>query len=332
MELYIFDSSLTFKGMIDNFTSLRWVEKYNLCGEFELHCDLTNDNLILLQEENIIYKKDSTEVGAISFINYKLDAEGKEVIACKGKFATSYLSRRLALGTNVITATSENIMRTLVTDNATSPIDSNRTIPNLLLGAFNSYTIGNVDYTLSNKELLEDIINLTILNGLGFKTEFDVNTKKLTFNVYQGLDRSVNQSVNSRAIFSKDFDNILEQEYTDSLDNYKNVAYGLTTSVGVSTGLDRFEMFADNDLNVELGKRLKITTFDSKINLQSNLNYKVDFNLGDIVTCVSKKWNVTLDSRISEVESVYEENGLSINVVFGDNIPTLTDKIKQLRK
>ncbi|MGH4125591.1 MAG: siphovirus ReqiPepy6 Gp37-like family protein [Clostridium sp.] len=331
MELYIFDRLLNFKGIVDNFISLRWVRRYFKCGEFELQCVLTPEILILLQEECIIYKKDDTEVGVIGYVNYKLDSESKEIIVIKGRFATGYLTRRIALGATVINNTAENAIRGLVTDNAVSPTNTNRVIPNLLLGVSNGYT-GTISYTLDNKELLEDITNIATLGALGFRTEFNTSTKKLTFNIYKGLDRSVNQSANSRAIFSKEFENILEQEYTNSLDNYKNVAYDLTTSLGNSTGLDRFELFVDKDLAAELSKRLKLKTFDSKINLNSNLKYKFNFDLGDIITIVSKKWGITLDSRITEIEEIYEENRLSINAVFGNSIPTLIDKIKQIIK
>jgi hypothetical protein len=84
--------------------------------------------------------------------------------------------------------------------------------------------------------------------------------------------------------------------------------------------------------NSKLAETKEIQTFDSKINLNSNLEYKVDFDLGDIVTFTSKKWNITLDSRITEIQEVYEESGLSVNVTFGNNIPTLIDKIKQIIK
>lgn len=81
--------------------------------------------------------------------------------------------------------------------------------------------------------------------------------------------------------------------------------------------------------NNKLAETKEIQTFDSKINLTSNLVYKTDYDLGDIVTCTSKKWGITINSRITEIEEIYEEKGLSINATFGNNVPTLIDKIKQ---
>jgi hypothetical protein len=367
MELYIFDRYLNFKGITDNFTSLRWVRRYYKSGEFELHCDLTQESLNLLKRENIIYKKGDSEAGYIEYRNLKQDAEGKEILILKGKFLTSYLNRRIVWGTEVLNATSEVAMRKLVADNCVAPADTNRIIPNLILGTLNNY-MGNIDYQVSYANLEDELVNLSNVSDLGHRVKLDINNKKLIFDVYKGLNRSVNQSTNPRAIFSKEFENIHEQEYVDSLNNYRNLALvggigeGMDrklATIGNSTGLDRFEVFNDQkslvnteDIdgvsttmsdadytllligkgNESLAETLEIKTFDSKININSNLVYKTDFDLGDIITIVSKKWGITLDSRITEIEEVYEEAGPQLNATFGNNIPILIDKIKQLIK
>ncbi len=363
MELYIFNRNLEFKGILDTFFSFRWIRRYYKSGEFELQCALTPATLNLLARENIIYKKDDAEAGYIEYRNLKQDTEGKEILVVRGKFLTGYLNRRIIWSTEIINSTAENAMRTLVDKNCVNPIDSNRVIDNLVLGTLNNFT-DNVNYQVSYKNLSEELESLSNISNLGHRINFDSSNRKLIFDIYKGLDRSVNQSVNARAIFSKEFENILEQEYVDSLNNYRNTtliggigegADRKMATIGTSSGLDRFEVFVDaKDLSIEvdgvvmsdtdytnlliergnttLAETKKIQTFDSKINLNSNLTYKADFDLGDIVTCVSKKWGITLDTRITEIEEVYEESGQQINVVFGNNIPTLIDKIKQKLK
>ena len=361
MELYIFDEELNFIGINDNFTSLIWRRKYFKGGDFELNCSLTNENLTLLARGNIIYKKNDTECAVIETRTLKQDTEGKEIIVIKGKFLTSYLNRRIIWGTNIFNTTSEIAMRTLVSNNCISPSDNTRIIPNLILGTLNNFT-DTVDYQVSYANLCEELENLSNISNLGHRINLDIPNKKLIFDIYKGLDRSVNQSVNARCIFSKEFDNILEQDYTDSLNNYKNLcliggigegtARKLVT-VGNSVGLERFEVFndqkslsnevdsvamSDADYNLLLtgkgneilAETKEIQTFDSKINLNSNQKYRVDFDLGDIVTVLSKDWGITIDSRITEIEEVYEPGGKQINVTFGNNIPTLIDKIKRM--
>lgn len=61
----------------------------------------------------------------------------------------------------------------------------------------------------------------------------------------------------------------------------------------------------------------------------SAFNYQLDYNLGDIVTVQNKDWGVTLNARITEVKEIYEENGFGLEATFGNNRPTLIQKIKQ---
>jgi len=361
MDIYIFDRDLSFKGIVEGFISLRYVRKYYGCGEFELHCGLTPEDLILLKRENIIYVKGDVEAAYIEYMNIKQDAEGKEIIVVKGKFLTGYLNRRIVWGTEIIRNSAEKAMRQLVDHNCINPSDPTRKVNNLVLGSLNNFS-ESVDYQVSYKNLGDEVKSLSNISDLGHRIKFDIPNRQLIFDVYKGLDRSVNQNVNPRAIFSKEFENILEQEFTDSLNNYKNLALigGIGEGserklaiVGSAAGLDRFEIFADqkslsnNDENnnpisdvaytnllIEKGNETlsgtkEILTFDSTISNNSNLKYKKDFDLGDIVTCVSKRWNLVINTRITEIQEIYEEQGQSINITFGNSVPTLIDKIKQ---
>lgn len=364
MELYVFDRNLNFIGITESFNSLIWVRRYNKSGDFELNCSLTDSDLSLLARGNIIYKKGDTEAGYIEYRNLKQDTEGKEVLVIKGKFLTSYFNRRLIWDTIVsINSEFENVMRSLVDRNCISPSIVERKIPNLILGVAKGYP-NTMNYQISYANLSEELENISALSNLGYRVNLDIPNKRLVFEVYKGIDRSASQSVNQRCIFSKEFDNILEQEYTDSLNNYKNLcliggtgdgyARKLVT-VGNSIGLDRYEIFNDQQslsnevdnvvmtdadyTNLLIGKgnetlagTNEIQTFVNKINLNSNLKYKIDFNLGDIVTIVSKKWNITIDSRIIEIEEAYEADGLTVSATFGANIPTFIDKIKAMNK
>lgn len=360
MELYVFDSSLSFVGLLDNFTSLQWTRRYAKCGEFELHCSLNPENLALLARGNIVWKKDDPEAGFIEYRQLAQDTEGKETLVIKGKFLSGYLNRRIIWGEEILQTTAEVAARTLVDKHGITPTDTNRIIPNLMLGVSQGF-LQAVNYQTSYANLLDEVEVLCGLSNLGYRVNLDVTNKKLVFEVYEGLDRTPTQSINPRAIFSKEFDNILTQQYTDSLNNFRNTVLigGMgegtvrkLVTVGAFSGLERFELFDDaksltnvvNDVtltdleytdtliesgNSKLSETQEIQTFDSTVNLNSNLVYKTDFDLGDIVTCVSKKWGLTLDTRITEIKEIYEEAGPSINITFGNNIPTLLSIIKQ---
>ena len=367
MELYIFDKQLNFKGILESYSSFIWRRKYSKCGDFELHCSLSEKTLNLLQRGNVIYKKDDEEAGYINYRNLKQDSQGKEVLVLKGKFLTGYLDKRIIWNRLNLNTTSELAIRELVNKNAIDPVNTVRKIGLMALGEVKNYT-QETNIQTSYANLLETVEEIASVSELGIRTLLNIENKQMTFDIYEGLDRTANNGINPPAIFSQEFENILEQEYTDSLNDYRNTVLVAGEGEGSDRelvslengqGLDRYELYVDardlqstktvNEEDVpipiseyrkmledrgfsKLSEHKEIETFDSKVNLNSNLVYKEDFDLGDIVTCVSKKWGITIDTRITEIEEVYEESGKQVNVVFGNEIPTLIDKIRQVIK
>ena len=45
---------------------------------------------------------------------------------------------------------------------------------------------------------------------------------------------------------------------------------------------------------------------------------------------MDKKWNVTVDTRITEINEIYENGNVSIVPTLGNKIPTILDKIKRM--
>ena len=376
MELYVFNRELNLIGILDTFTSLRWIRRYHKTGEFELHCSLDSNTLSLLQRENIIYKKGDVEAGYIETRQLKLDGIGREYLEIKGKFLTNYLDRRISWDRVNFVGKTEELMRKLVNDNIISPSNINRKIPNLILGEIKNYA-EDIKYQNSFGNVLEQLENISNTSNLGYRNLLNIKDREIIFDVHRGVDRTVNQTSIAPCIFSRDFENILEQEYTDSLNNYRNTTLiagagegtaRKITSIEEGAGLDRYELYVDardiqdtkqvekNDsegntvtedtpipweeyepMLLQRGKENlseceEIQTFDSKINTRGNNVYKKDFDLGDIVTVTDKKWGLQLDTRITEIEEIYEGGKVEINPTFGNNIPTLVDKIKNIKK
>ena len=382
MDIKIFNRDLDLIGIIDNFTSLIWTRRYFKSGEFQLVVPFTQDNINLLKRENIVFKGDrDKEAGYIETINITINSSGEEVIKANGKFITNYLDRRIIWGNESLNTTAEIGMRDLV-DKHSINAPSERVIPNLKLGELKGYT-EKLKKSISYKNLHEGVSEIAESNELGFRNNLDYINKKIEFEVYKGVNRTVNQKSIAPCIFSRDFENILEQEYTDSLNNFRNVtlvagagegAERKRVSIGYAEGLDRFEVYTDardisdtktvsmptdevdeegntiyEDTEVAmtedeylpllkqrgaetLAECKDIKTFESKINTRGNNVYKVDYDLGDIVTISDKKWGLTIDTRITEIEEVYESGTVEINPTFGNNIPTLLDKIKRMVK
>lgn len=361
MELYVFEKDLNLNGVIDNFNSLRWVRKFYETGNFQLTVPATDINCNLLTLDRIVYKKNSIEAGYI--VNRTIDKNvlGQEVLVVQGFFLTGYLSQRINWGTITHNGTVEDLMRKLVNANCINPSDKNRILPYWELGDVNNFSEKiNFQDSYGNIETL--LTNLSLNNHIGYRAKFDYKNKKIIFEIYKGVDKSYNQgSLTAPVIFSRDFENVLTQSYFEDNQSYKNVALiggegegkdRKLISIGSSIGIDRKELFVDardlqrevdtglipeneyeeiliNRGNEKLSNYKNIVTFESSINTLSNNTYKDDWDLGDIVTIIDKKWGIKVNSRITQVEETYDISGVQIIPTFGYNVPTLIDKIKR---
>lgn len=189
------------------------------------------------------------------------------------------------------------------------------------------------------------------------------------FTVYAGRNLTAEQSVNPPCVFSPEFDNVTEQEYTNSIENLKSTAYvggedavpRVVAEVGNgSSGLDREEVFVNaaditkvyrdaSDIEItrtdaeylaclrergfsELEQYAETLNFASRINPNANLEYRRDFDLGDRVTCLNRRWGIKINVRVTEVTETYQKNGKEIEVTFGESLPTLIARIRQASK
>ncbi|MGL5718841.1 MAG: siphovirus ReqiPepy6 Gp37-like family protein [Paraclostridium sp.] len=362
MDLKIFNRQLDLIEIIDNFSSFRYKQKYYNLGECELHIAFSYKTLEVLKIDNIIYL-DNKNSFIIHTIQINRNNDGSETIQVLGKNLISLLDRRInykqIIEKNV---SANNVIIRLLNENVISPTDAKRKIDNIVIGSL--ATASNIDYQNTYGNVLEELYSISKTHNISFYIELDYINKKLKFNSFSGIDKSTSQSVLSPCIFSQEFENIEEQEYVNSIDNYKNItlvagagegAKRKLLEVGSGIGLDRVEAFTDaRDLsdmqNNEDGTEVAITladynkmllqrgtekleefkkvqSFDSKISLASNLKYKEDFYLGDIVTIYNKNWGLKIDTRITEVEEVWEASKIT-KVVFGNSLPTLIEKIK----
>lgn len=256
----------------------------------------------------------------------------------------------------------ETIMKHYIERNVINPTDVKRRIATLSLAA-NKNRGSNVSWQSRFKNLAEEMSEISLLTGLGWNIVVDYKAKKWIFDVMTGRNLTANQSVNPPVIFSPQFDSIKNLSYVESELNYKNMAYVAGQGEGVErrvvqlhdniTGINRHELFIDaRDIaetdddeqplpeqqiikaltdrgKQQLQEFLQEQYLEGQILTQSSFKYEKDFDLGDIVTVQNKDWGVTLDTRITEVTEVYESSGFQLEAVFGNNRPTLIDKIKQ---
>ena len=190
----------------------------------------------------------------------------------------------------------------------------------------------------------------------------DIRTKRYYFNIYDGRDLTETQQANPPAVFSVEFDNVLQQAFTNCIEQLRTTAYvgGEATNQrprrivevgGEAISLDRAEVFinANDILNgqaqagqidsllyqrglQQLGYFVETLGFMSRINQHANLRYKDDFNVGDMVTCFNNRWGVRINVLITEISEVYQDHTKpSIEITFGEGLPALGEQMRMLQ-
>lgn len=344
MELYVFNKNRALIGIVESFEYLRWTRRYSQCGSFELKANASTDNAELLQVGNYIWKNDDEEIGLIEYL--QLSQTDSETITVSGRFATVLLGRRIIWNTENLNGDLSACVGQLINNNVISPADPDRQIYNI---SFTSpYLSIPVKKQVSYNNLLDEIQELCSAASVGIKTIFAPETGHLTVTLYIGTA--------SQAVFSREYDNLLDQTFTKNVASYANTAKiggegegeegRIFEYITNGTGEERREVFIDaKDLRVtdfptdydealtfrgltRLSELAMSHSFDVTVNTHSNLVYKTDYDLGQIVMVISKKWGVTMTARIEEIEESYDSEGQSINITFGKAELTIAQKIK----
>lgn len=385
MDVRVFDKSLNPLGVVDEMASLIWQIRYFSVGEMKLLAPVTANNKELLSVGNIIVKHDQyidhtdtsdrvwRRAAEITFIRYTTDAAGQEQIEAQGQLLSSWLNHRVINPQLALNGTCQYVVNTLIAKNIGASAAASRRFPQFEV--LPQENLGGISFDYSNealKALGDEVRDVCQQGKIGYDIMVCEREKKYGFYLYAGANlTSGNTDGNAPCIFSRDFDNVNQQEYEDTTENYKNYAFvrGAADSQNVqevvtvdaerASGLFLREVLVDaSDItrtaesssgqsqdipiatyramltsrgNTELATMVENYTFNSSINVQSNLRYKEDFDLGDRVTCLERRWGITINSRITEITQTFESGRTLIEATFGESAPTLLDKIKKVR-
>lgn len=374
MELYVYSSEMELQGIVEKIASLIWTRRYWSCGEFKLLVPFTEEHSRMLVKNNIIMKRGDDEAAQIRYVSITKNSQGLEEIEVQGKFLIAWIGKRIIKKQIITNDTTQNILYRIVRENVTNPADTARKIPDVSIATDDEDTeSGVIDYTseqYTNAQLAAETAAKAAKLGIRMRT--DARTGAHVFSVYEGRDLTAgNTAGNAPCIFSQEFDNIVEQEYTNSVENLKTTAFvggeekeGVARKVaevgGSAAGLAREEVFINaTDIVQEYenddGEQVSLTdteylallsargaeeleqyaetlSFGSKINTFANLIYRTDYDLGDRVTCVNKRWGIRIDVRITEIAETYQNNVEEIDITFGESLPALLTQIRQITK
>lgn len=387
MELKIFTQALEPLGIVDEAISVIWQPTYWQQGSYDdckILAPVTENNNELLVKGNIVvlhgeaaeYSDELGEWRRAMQITYRYitkDENNTEQIEIQGCFLKKWLSKRVITTAQIISGTNQNIINYLVKQNCGENAEAKRQFEQFKLLAQESYSGSAVEYTtVYGTDLGEAVYDRALSSKLGYDILVNERSGLYGFWLYKGKDQSAgNSQGNTPCIFSRDFDNITEQDYTESVENVKNVCYcssaadandkvyNLEVDNAGLTGIDRAEFFVDmssiswtttdsggTQSTISYAKYMELMTteandqlddygetinFESTINTSQNLQYKTDFNVGDIVTTIEKNWGIRIDARITQISETWQDGKHTISVTFGESLPTLLEQIKKVR-
>lgn len=351
MVIQVLDSSFNLIDVVDNYTSVIWRPAYYDIGDFELYVSASPEMVALLQKDRYLvrdvdisvtdgvatYKK----VMIIKKIQLKTDAENGDFLTVTGKELKWLLHQRIVWGRYIIRDTVEYALRRLIGANAVDPVEPTRAIPNMQHAEPKGYS-ERIDVQISNKQLDEAVIE--VCKSYGYGWDVYITDKKLTVDIYKGVDRSYNQTERAYVVFGDSFDNLLETEYVYNGEAYANMALVGGEGEGNDrfyayvnnevSGLERYEVFVDaRDITQETdtGETLSHEEYSLLLEERGNeklagmtetegftgsvldvsFKYGEDFGMGDIVTVINE-YGISKDTRVVSVIESQDETGVTV--------------------
>jgi hypothetical protein len=341
MDINVLDKNFELLGIVDTYTSLMWCKRYNEVGALDLQIEATNETLALFKEGNYITRNDDETVYRIEAIELDTNEEKDNHLIIGAYDIKKILNQRIVYSTEIYNTTVENVIRGLIHNNFINPADSSRAINNFALKDVKGLS-DKTRTQITYDNVGEKITELCKAYNYGYKVTLENGT--IYFDLYQGLNRSINQSDNPVVIFSPEYDNLVSSKYNLDISEVKNVALvggegegsaRKKVEVGSATGIDRFEIFVDAsgvsseegaipaseylEMLSENGKEeLANTSVSSSFEGVVDTNqyvYKKDFDLGDIVS-LENEYGIKVDARIIEIIETWDDTGYTIEPKF----------------
>jgi len=321
LELLFLDENLeVISAPVDDFVSFTWAERWYESGNFQLY--LPSYRFGAVRYARYIYNQDKDECAKITSRNYD-ESTAKDNLVVGGRMLGHLLNQRVINTEKIINDTLENAVYSLMTQFA---LTGDRLIPELELAPQRGYDDLYNGTIKAGTQLDKALYDMLKPYGMTYRIRYDFYNKTLIFSVEKGLDRTQEQEENTWAIFSDNFENLINTSYNDSVDDYRNFAYvadgNNVITVDLTGGGERYELYISGKTyqdGVEaLAQYPYIETARGDIDTQGNLAYGVDYSIGDKCDIVMTKLNLVMSSQITAVDHVCETAGIRVIPQFGE--------------
>lgn len=357
-NIYILSTTFGVEAVIDEYISCIWRPSYSEIGDFELYLNATEKNVDLLRAGCYLVRSSDVSVSngmatykkvmVIKNLEITTDAEDGDFLRVTGRELKFLLHQRIVWQQTTLTGTAENAIRRLITENAINPADDSRVLPGLVLGTTKGFDAA-IEKQVTGEYLDIAIVDICKTFNYGWEMYIQANQyiqySELVVDIYEGVDRSYEQTKRPYVVFSEQFENLHNTEYQLNTEEYANTALiggegeGLervyTTVGGDNWGFLRHETFVDaRDVSQNKGNENEISSdvylallaergqenlanlaitegFSGEVLSDVAFKYGKDFFLGDLVSVINK-YGISKTVRVLSAIESEDENGTKL--------------------
>jgi hypothetical protein len=339
LKISVLDTSLDVIGIIEDYYSLTWAERYAEVGDFELELPIEHTENDIVDFGNFLYIKSSETLMIIEDIKPSKNEEQSSLVV-KGQSAESLLKRRVLLDPINVNCPAEIAIYSFIDNHITDPADSNRRITLFETEFPEMLTTVLYKEQIEMQTVYDTIKTICKSTGLGFRVVW--YNDSLVFYVYEGEDRSYAQSTNPYVIFAETFDNVIASSFYESKKGEISVVLVATEDTVEAlqrvfvwedtepADLNRYETVLETTIDRDLGDDPPLTDaevgaiidtrglnvieenkvvglFEGDFDIQGNFKYGIDFFMGDVVQCNLQGRNIK--ARVIEMVRSYSTDG-----------------------
>lgn len=301
-RLYIHDPVTMFQtAIVDNYVSLIWTDRYDECGDFELHMIYSPENRRMLKLGSFCHTNYSDRWAVIEKIEIEKDSDSAAELIATGRSLECILERRIIVestefGNDNTKVNVQESIKQLLDEAFIEPEDENRAVSNFIFLPSEDPDVTELEFEdkFNGEDLLSAISDICGDQKIGFRIIVS-DDFQFIFQLFKGKDRSYQQNDYDYVVFSPYYDNLLSSMFFTSSENFRNTMYVNKTdsdyvlvslySENFVTGIERREI----SVNVsELQKNQNGSLSDRKITVKGRKLLKKEHTYttcleGDIV-------------------------------------------------
>lgn len=342
MSIEIYKADFSTRYEMTHAISLQLSNHYNEIGKVQVVAPASDYNIRALKTDNIIY--DTLRGTTYVIVSSSCDTVENRITA-NGYTANWLLNKRIVEEPMTINAVEPGVY---------SLVQSNlRGLPRIDLAPAACLPAVYGGEAEQGEGLADAIIPILDAADYGHRMRWDPAVNRWRFEIYQGLD--LTEGIHS-VVFSEEFGTASKLVIDEDISQSKTVAYVKYTLsdetepvavLGDAGGEERKEIFFDTSVSQEENEtaaecRNRAIAFAamelSKYRDRKAFSIEIDpeelggiYNVGDLVACVSVRFGVAFNARISGVEYAMDATGERTSIILGDPVLTVIDELKLKR-